>query len=424
MRPRLCKKPFFVLAFSLVGTCTVTSTTATKPFPIQKIPTSQPVISSPLVLDLDGDGSKEITFGSWDGNLRVLDAKGDMRSGWPFFVEKGFFGSPAAADLNRDGVSEIIIGADTGALYVFSVDGKVLPGWPQKIGETIWSSPTIIDGLDGNPWIAIASDHFCHLFRPDGSSAPGWPQRIDDWADATVAYQNDTLVLTTLTRWKETTGRVYVWRRDGTSQPNFPVVIPTDIDSSPTLFDLDQDQSPEIIFGDDEGLLHALRLKDAEEAHGWPVRTKDTVEASASIGDINDDGSPDIAIGSWDHRLYVVDTKGKALKGFPFEAQDQIIAQAALVDLNQDKKLEIIFPSKDGNLYGLQHDGSAAKGFPVRLGSPSFSSPWVGDLDQSGALSIVVGAADGLYIIRGVGVLGLRPWPMFRQGPAHRGVVP
>jgi hypothetical protein len=390
---------------------------------IVKIPTTQPVISSPLVIDLDQDGTKEIVFGSWDGNLRVVDSAGKDKPGWPFFVEKGFFGSPTAVDFDQDGKLEIVLGADTGNLYVFYYDGRVFPGWPKKIGETIWSSPSIYWGLANTPLIAIASDHAAYLFRADGTLAPGWPQPIENWADATFAYHKDTLVLTSLTRWEETRGRVYAWRDNGEPLPGFPLTIEKDIDSSPTLFDLNKDGSFEIIFGDDEGLIHAIQSKDAKEATGWPFPTKDTVESSASVADLNGDGEKEIVIGSWDHRLYVLDTKGQPLAGFPFEAKDQIIAQAALVDINQDQKIEIIVGSKDGFLYILNHDGSQAPMSPIQLGGPSFSSPWVGDLSGSGSLSIVVGASDGLYIIGEIGKAGASPWPMFRKEPWHSGGV-
>lgn len=410
-------KALFAL-FLFIVACTKPTQSTTKH---QTIPASAPVISSPLVVDLDKDGSVEIVYGSWDGYLRVLSSKGEMRKGWPFFSEKGFFSSPAAADLDGDGRLEIIEGADLGLVYAFSEDGKVLPGWPRKIGDVVWSSPTIVPGKDNTSLIAIASDHFCYLLRPDGTDAPGWPQRIENWADATAAYADGVLVLTSLTRWGETGGTLYAWTLDGKPLPNFPIQTKMDIDSSPTLVDLNQDGSLEVIFGDDEGLLHAVGLSDAKEISGWPVATQGTVEASAAIADLNLDGQLEVVMGSWDSRLYVVNARGEALKGFPFVAKDQFIAQAALADLDGDRKSEIIVPSKDGFLYGLRSDGTAAPGFPIPLGAPSFSSPWVGDLDKDFFLDIVVGAANGLHIIRSVAPLGETPWPMFRRDVAHHG---
>lgn len=92
-----------------------------------------------VVADLDGDGDAEIAVGSdADGslaaNVAVYDHTGELLSGWPVNFGTGEeVRSIAAADVDGNGVAEILVN-HTGpgpVTAVYDLDGGMHAGWPQ-----------------------------------------------------------------------------------------------------------------------------------------------------------------------------------------------------------------------------------------------------------------------------------------------------
>jgi WD40 repeat protein len=381
------------------------------------LPTNKAVISSPVAYDWTGDGRMEIAVGSWDGRFYLLDSDLNHLPGWPKYSLRGFFSSPALADLNSDGAPEIVVGSDLGLLYAWHADGRRVQGFPLHLRYRVWSSPTIIEGKDG-PEILIGGRGRTFRIDAQGRTVPGWPRPMPNWALGTLAAGPDLLVITTLLVGPRTQGALVAWHDDGRPYPWSPLVIDMDSDSSPSLGDLTGDGRVEIVFGDDEGLLHAIDL-DGRALPGFPQQATSLIEASPALADLTGDGRIEIVVGSWDGRMYVWNYRGELLPGWPVAVGDQIISSAALVDLTGDRRPDIVVGSKDGFLYGWDAAAKPLPGFPYYLGHHIFSSPWVGDLDGDGQADIVVGANNGIHLLRNVGPMGDAPWPMFNRDPQN-----
>lgn len=407
-------------------------------------PTSDPVISSPVAWDFDGDGVKEIAVGAWDGYFYLLDRSLDDLPGWPAHSPGGFFSSPALGDLDGDGRPEIIVGSEAGKLYAWHADGRDAEGFPLDLEYKLWASPTVLDDSTElssvGTRIAIGGYEQMFVLDAQGRVVSGWPQPMQGWPDATAAYAANLLVVTTLTPGDPSQGWLYAWRSGGDLLGGFPVELALDSDSSPALADLGGDGQRLIIFGDDAGWLHAVDTAGKERA-GFPVRSLGpapgptptphppggnvySIESSPAVADLDGDGRFEIAAGSWDGRMYLWDDGGRTLPGWPIQVGDQIISSAALVDLDGDERLDVVVGSKDGHLYGWTMDGSPLPGFPYDLGEPIFSSPWVGDLEEDGRADVVVGANNGIHLLRDVGRLGRGAWPMFHRDVSNTGALP
>jgi hypothetical protein len=92
--------------------------------------------SNPVVVDLDGDGKKEILFASYDGRLHAFWLDKTEHGSWPYAVTRPgegvirFASEPVVVDLENDGKAEVIFTSwpqkgsqKTGKLHILRWDG-------------------------------------------------------------------------------------------------------------------------------------------------------------------------------------------------------------------------------------------------------------------------------------------------------------
>jgi hypothetical protein len=137
------------------------------PPPGDPFPTSWNVMMTPVVMDLDGDGIPEVSFGTTSSTGGGYVEVGVLRSvhgkdGTPYFTvtdssyQVSTTSSIAAGDIDKDGRPEIIACDSTGArLIAFEHDGTFK--WRSPNLEAVhWGAPAIADiDKDGTPEIII-----------------------------------------------------------------------------------------------------------------------------------------------------------------------------------------------------------------------------------------------------------------------------
>jgi hypothetical protein len=146
------------------------------------------VNAAPSVGDIDGDGSLDIAVSCSDGLLHVVRADGSDLDGWPVAFESRWIAlTPAVAlhDFDSDGTLELVVGGSSGGTYegelaVFDASGNLLPGWPIDLKSASEASPLIgdIDG-DSVPEIIFGGETgLLHGYHVDGTVAPGFPIQL------------------------------------------------------------------------------------------------------------------------------------------------------------------------------------------------------------------------------------------------------
>ena len=189
-----------------------------------------PVVSTPAIGDVDGDGSVEVIFGGLDHRLYVVNGGDGLSNNpaiWPRDMRDTVFSSPALFDVDGDGRLDIIIGSDAhhegppintengGYLHVLRFDGTEVANFPKYVNQVVSSSPAVgdIDG-DGQPEIVHGTGNFWN-----SSNNPGNPP----------------------------THVVYAWNFDGSAVAGWPVAVDGQVVTSPVLANLNTDSALEVV---------------------------------------------------------------------------------------------------------------------------------------------------------------------------------
>jgi hypothetical protein len=128
---------------------------------------------NPVVVDLDGDGNKEILYASYDGRVHAFWLDKTEHGAWPYAVYAAsegvyrFASEPVVADLNNDGYAEVLFtswvqkgSGKTGKLHILNWQGVPLHevALPLPFGGEDWNgalaAPTLAN-IDADPDVEI-----------------------------------------------------------------------------------------------------------------------------------------------------------------------------------------------------------------------------------------------------------------------------
>ena len=164
------------------------------------------------------------------------------------------------------------------------------------------------------------------------------------------------------------------------------------ITSSPTVFDINEDGNPEIIFGSLDGNLYVL---DSEGSEIWTYKTDGRITSSPVIMYPSLDSKHyqrlEIIFGSWDGNLYALNASGNRTWGY--RTLGEIEFSPVIADADSDGRPEVIFGSNDNTVYGIDHLEERMWMYPAD--SDIVSSPVVADIDKDGKPEIIIGSRDG-----------------------------
>ncbi len=343
--------------------------------------------AAPLLLDVDGDGQREIFAASFDGSVYAWRTDGpagepEALPGWPIFhTEKGVRSSPVGADLDGDGQVEIVTFAMDGEVRAFEADGTPVPGWPRVTGGFASGSTPAVFDLDGDGRDDLffgATDSLLYAVSGTGADLPGWPQFVE-----------------------------------------------AKVLCSPVLADIDGDDDPEV-FAHTKGGRAIAYHPDGTVVSGWPrfIGVYGYTPPSPAVADLDQDGVPEILIGARD-ALYVLRTDASDFPGFPVHFGADVINSPVVADVDGDGTLDVLIATYDRKLNAIRVGGGAVDGWPLSFHENPWSTPFVMDMDGDGDLDLALGADDQtvhVLDLPGPDVPGAAPWPGYHGGADLRGV--
>jgi thermitase len=334
--------------------------------------------TTPVIYDLDNNGTKEIIISSRCGfesngdagkhfgknQVLVLDSNGQLKNGWPIYIGAAEQETTVSiSDINLDGKMEIICASgslscsscsDMGEINVFDINGKTMPGWPIQFKKgLVPKSPFAITNLDDDPESEIVvtrfniqspidSLHYTCAYNHDGTVVKNFPiaQKSWGWCLATADCNNDNKAeIMTQYGLLSNNGQLINWE------------FKPSVYSKISFADINNDSKPEIIFGNDNGFVYAVDY-DGKIASGWPVSVANlTADRGVIVADIAGDNSPEIIplytpnlVGSTNINpgIYAYTKNGELLEGFPRLASLYSIDKIEISDLDNDGDVELI----------------------------------------------------------------------------------
>lgn len=354
---------------------------------------------SPLLFDVDRDGSGEIVVGnSGPGNdcyIFMIESDGSDSPGWPQSVAGEIVSGPAVADIDNDGTNEVVAITKDGRFYVWRANGALMPGFPVYKGGTFFSGPLLAD-IDGNNDLEIIAGSFTdfrvYAIGHTGADHAGWPTApIFRWMGSPASGNFDSDIGTEIV-YAGYDSSVHVWNDDGSEVSGFPVHLNGQMWCSVSVGDIDNDSHLEIAVVTHNGNLYLIN-HDGTIAPGFPISYGTTLSSTPALADMNNDGDLEILFGSGNGILHVVDYTGAELTGFPQTLGGAFTASPVVGDITGDAQPDIIIGSSNGATYGLDRNGNALPYFPLpSTGSsrPISATAAIGYLDNDGDMEIVI----------------------------------
>ncbi|MCD4818459.1 MAG: choice-of-anchor J domain-containing protein [Candidatus Cloacimonetes bacterium] len=323
--------------------------------------------SKPAIGDLDTDypGLEIIAVGK-PNTLYAWHNDGTAVAGFPLTIgETGGFRASVLFDIDNDGFLEIILSQKTyptGQVIVFNHDGTTVPGWPQPMDYLGVATPAVGDlDNDGEIEICAVSFYSVYLWDKDGNAKPGWPHLnvaggmsyaqpvfadLDDDGDFEILHSYYT----------SNTNYVGIYHHDGTTFENWPQIYPGPQNYVMAIpGDIDNDDDLEI-FGGCHGYGISERHHTGEEVAGWPVDIYN-LESSPIIFDLDNDGVREIVFGGTAGSFHAYNGDGSLVEDWPISAGgNSMVNSAAVGDVDGDGDIEIALVVHNGtvNLWTIE----------------------------------------------------------------------
>jgi hypothetical protein len=380
------------------------------------------IFSSPVLADLDADGSLDVIAAALDERVYAWNGTGATLAGWPVFVRDPASGAcsaaapcaeiintPAVADINGDNYLDVVLPTNE---YVKAVP----PASPADLADALRKGfldlASGVAGLVSSRVYAIQHDG---TVNTGGPFLPGWPAKINGVADILPLIG-----------------------------PGFDPVI-VDVDGGPPEVVIGAPLGEMVVFGGDGKAKFNLRSNATPGRNANPGTILNLFEYPA-VGDLSGAGRPGIFKGGlpieglvnlvaagqnlpFTHVVQGWDAQtGQPLPGWPLATDDwQLLSSPSIANVGGDAAREVIVGTGLYLLHAYGPAGTEPAGFPKFTGGWLFGVTPVGDIDGDGYLNIANWTREGNVFVWDTDVPatpGNIEWGGFRHDNRNSGVYP
>ncbi len=356
--------------------------------------------SSPILVDLTGDGNLEVVFGDQSGNINIIDANGlPILDGYPLNLGAIVVGSIAMAKLQDNSYYDFAASLSNNNIVAFNSNGDLL--FSQPANGTLRGGPVIANVLSGSDAkvAAITQNGNLHLINNDGTYVENFPAALGGafLAAPAVADLNGDGNLEIIAC--ALTGHLHaISPLTGENINGFPVQLNGGSQNAITIANIDNDEHPEILIAtSSSGYLYAI---NHDGSINFEKNIGGQIKSSPVIADVNNDGIREIILISAIGDVYVMDSNGLNLSGTPISVGTTVESSPVVARFDYSSDLAgIIFGDTNGKLHSVRIDGTESYNFPIPLGGNIKISAALADVDGDGDLDIVIPDNDAYYIL-------------------------
>ncbi|MBI9031121.1 S8 family serine peptidase [bacterium] len=389
-------------------------------YPNWPFPLTGQTQSTPMILDINGNGLGEVIFGDLSGNLNVLDSNNEQINGFPVNTGAIVTLPVAAGDLNNDGNLNLFVVNNNKEAIAYNNDGSILFG-PISLDNQITRAAPMISDVNGDgilDAVVCTMNGKLHIFNSDGSQHAGYPVEFPGnfvfnaaLADINQNGRNE-IILQTIA------GNLLVI--DYQTQQNiagFPYTLGSNTEAAPLIADVDNDGYPEIITTvSSQGIIHVVN-HDGSLAVSHSINK--IIKQDVLAYDFTGNGSKELLFTTYDGFFYAIDFAGNNIANFPINIGTFIEGNMILSNLDNDG-ICAIFGDSQGKLHAIKANGTQAANFPINFNDNLKFSPAIGDVDGNGNINLAVSNITAMNLID-LKRPAFSPWIMHRGNPGRTG---
>jgi len=378
--------------------------------------------TSPIIIDLDNSGQKEIIFAGAGGNINAVRKDGTTNyPGFPVQTSSTVIGSMAMGNLNTDNNNEFVACLQNNNIMCINDLGETK--WSVAAGGTLRNGPVIAhpNAATANKVIAITQNGILNVLNGDGTPFTNFPVTISGAYLGSPAIGdmdgdgNMDIIVMSLTGALNVIGLT-----TGQSLAGFPVTLTGGgSQNAVTIANLDADTQPEILItSSNGGYLYAIN-HDGSVLFQKNIGTQ--IKTSPVVADVNNDGTKEIIVIANNGSIYVMTLDGTNFPNTPISIETAVECTPVVARFDGGYNAGIIFGDANGKLHSVRIDGTESPNFPITLGGNVKISAAITDLDGDGDMEIAIPSETSLHVVDIKRYAQSIPWPCYLGGWGRTG---